>query len=74
MRESAVGRRMPGVVFGVVTHEAGAQFVGRDAEEVRAREIAFSQTMADRDLDAFISLISPEAVFLQRKSTLERDR
>jgi len=33
------------------------------AEEVRAREIAFAKTMADRDLDAFKTFISPEAVF-----------
>lgn len=32
-------------------------------EEVKAREIAFAKTMADRDLDAFKSFISPEAVF-----------
>jgi ketosteroid isomerase-like protein len=33
------------------------------AEEVRAREIAFAKTMADRDLDAFKTFISPEAIF-----------
>ena len=31
--------------------------------EVRVREIAFARTMADRDLDAFASFVSPEAVF-----------
>lgn len=40
---------------------------GRDAtaaaDEVRAREIAFARTLADRDLDAFLSFVSPEAVF-----------
>ena len=33
-------------------------------QEVRARETAFAQTMADRDLAAFASFISPEAVFV----------
>lgn len=31
--------------------------------EVRAREIAFARTMADRDLQAFLSFVSPEAIF-----------
>ena len=42
---------------------ASAQFDGPEAEAVRDREIAFAQTMADRDLEAFITFISPEAVF-----------
>ena len=33
-------------------------------EEVRARETAFAKSMADRDLAAFASFISPEAVFV----------
>ena len=33
------------------------------ASEVKAREIAFAKTMEDRDLDAFLSFVSPEAVF-----------
>lgn len=33
------------------------------AEVVRAREIAFAKTMADRDHEAFLEFISPEAVF-----------
>jgi ketosteroid isomerase-like protein len=31
--------------------------------EVEAREIAFAQTFADRDLEAFLSFVSPEAIF-----------
>ena len=34
-----------------------------EAERVRAREVAFARTMADRDLEAFLSFVSPEAVF-----------
>ena len=33
------------------------------ASEVKAREIAFAKTMADRDFEAFLDFISPEAVF-----------
>jgi ketosteroid isomerase-like protein len=33
-------------------------------QEVRARETAFARSMADRDLAAFTSSISPEAVFV----------
>ncbi|MHC4822101.1 MAG: YybH family protein, partial [Planctomycetota bacterium] len=42
---------------------AAAQFDGPAADEVRAREIAFAKTMADRDLDAFLSFVAPDAVF-----------
>lgn len=33
------------------------------ASEVEAREIAFAKTMADRDFDAFLTFVSPEAIF-----------
>ena len=35
--------------------------------EVRSREEAFARTMADRDLRAFTSFLSPEAVFIGRQ-------
>jgi ketosteroid isomerase-like protein len=38
--------------------------------EVEAREIAFAKSMADRDLEAFRSFISPEAVFFNRNEPL----
>ena len=34
-----------------------------EADRVRAREVAFAQTMADRDHAAFVSFISEEALF-----------
>lgn len=40
------------------------------AAEVEAREIAFAQTMADRDLDAFLAFISPEAIFFHGNQPL----
>ena len=33
------------------------------SSEVEAREIAFAKTMADRDYEAFLTFISPEAIF-----------
>ena len=44
--------------------------VDGSAEEVEAREIAFAKTMADRDLDAFLTFISPEAVFFNGNEPL----
>ena len=41
------------------------------AAEVEAREIAFAKTMADRDLDAFLSFVSPEAIFFNRTEALK---
>jgi ketosteroid isomerase-like protein len=38
--------------------------------EVEAREIAFAKTMADRDLEAFLSFVSPEAVFFNGNEPL----
>jgi len=37
---------------------------------VEAREIAFAQTMADRDPDAFLTFISTEAIFFSRNGPL----
>ena len=47
----------------------GAQHAGAEAE-VRAREIAFAKTMADRDLEAFVTFVSPEAVFFNGETPL----
>ena len=42
---------------------ASKEQVDTAAAEVEAREVAFAKTMADRDFDAFLSFVSPEAVF-----------
>jgi ketosteroid isomerase-like protein len=44
--------------------------VDGSAAEVKAREIAFAKTMADRDLDAFLTFVSPEAVFFNGNEPL----
>jgi len=51
------------VGVGGAGQEAAAQFRGPEAEAVRAREMDFAKTMADRDLEAFRTFISPEAIF-----------
>ncbi len=38
-------------------------------EDVRGREAAFAKTMADRNLAAFMSFLSPEAVFVGAAQT-----
>lgn len=64
IRRAVVGWVVVGAVLaGAVPDGLAGQFEGPNAEEVRAREIAFAQTMADRDFDAFLSFVAPEAVF-----------
>jgi ketosteroid isomerase-like protein len=38
--------------------------------DVEAREIAFAKTMADRNLEAFLTFVSPEAVFFNGNEPL----
>ncbi len=47
-----------------------AQVQGPAADAVRAREVAFAQTMSDRDFDAFLTFIAPEAVFFSGNQPL----
>ena len=44
--------------------------VNSAASEVEAREIAFAKTMEDRDFNAFLSFVSPEAVFFKGNEPL----
>ena len=44
--------------------------VNTAASEVEAREIAFAKTMEDRDFNAFLSFVSPEAVFFKGNEPL----
>lgn len=60
----ALGGALAAVLAPMATSPVAAQ--ARDASaaaEVRAREIAFAQTMTDRDLDAFLRFVAPDAVF-----------
>lgn len=53
-----------------VPGHAAAQFAGPEAEDVRARETGFAQSMADRDLEAFRSFIAPDAVFFGQEGPI----
>jgi ketosteroid isomerase-like protein len=53
----------------MTAHPAAGQVEG-PASEVEAREIAFAKTMADRDFDAFLSFVSPEAIFFNGNEAL----
>ena len=57
------------LAMGVLPSEGRAQMEG-SAAEVQAREIAFAKTMADRDLEAFLTFISPEAIFFNGNQPL----
>jgi ketosteroid isomerase-like protein len=54
---------MAAVVVALAPDSAAAQFDGPEAQEFRAREVAFAKTMADRDFEAFLTFITPDAVF-----------
>ncbi|MDH3205784.1 MAG: DUF4440 domain-containing protein [Gemmatimonadota bacterium] len=61
-------RAVSGVVFVALVAmsmapSAAQGQVNESAAEVEAREIAFAKAFADRDLEAFLSFVSPEAVF-----------
>lgn len=43
---------------------------GTAAAAVEARELAFAQTMADRDFEAFLTFVSAEAVFFNGNDAL----
>ena len=49
---------------------ASNETVNTAASEVEAREIAFAKTMEDRDFNAFLSFVSPEAVFFNGNEPL----
>lgn len=59
------------ILGGLGAGAAEAQFTtGTPEAQVRAREIAFAKTMADRDFDAFGRFISEEAVFFNGNTPL----
>ena len=55
-------------IAGLAPAEANAQT--NPGSEVEAREIAFAATMADRDFNAFLTFVSPEAVFFNGNEPL----
>jgi len=51
------------IVATIVSPSAAQGQLDDSAAEVEAREIAFAKAFADRDLEAFLSFVSPEAIF-----------
>ena len=45
-------------------HTVAADDLARLAEEVRATEVAFAKTLADRDVKAFRAMIAPDVIWL----------
>jgi ketosteroid isomerase-like protein len=52
------------VLVGFASVGVGVEPLGKQAEHVRSREIAFARSMADRDHAAFATFVSEEALFL----------
>ncbi|MBT8487477.1 MAG: nuclear transport factor 2 family protein [Gemmatimonadetes bacterium] len=63
MKHATTGTLACAVVSCLFTNPLLGQFDGPEAETVREREIAFAQTMANRDFEAFLTFLSPDAVF-----------
>ena len=75
MHRLLLNGKIPGIVFlvCVATSFGSTAVAGQPqdpAVEVEAREIAFAQTMADRDLQAFLTFVSPEAIFFNGNEPL----
>jgi ketosteroid isomerase-like protein len=67
-----LGRVAPALLAGcaAVAPGSGATDMAARAAEVRAAEIAFARTMADRDFAAFATHVADDAVFLGVGQTL----
>lgn len=58
------------VLIGYAPPALAQSMTGPAADTVAAREIAFARTMADRDFEAFLGFVSPEAVFFNGNEPL----
>ena len=59
--------------WGLGTSLGAAESPETLAAQVRAREVAFAKTMADRDHTAFVTFVSEEALFLGARVLRGRD-
>lgn len=62
--------QLPSVAILLIAIPAHGQTLDELSDEVRATEIAFAATMVERDLDAFVSFVAEEAVFVGGTRTL----
>jgi ketosteroid isomerase-like protein len=65
-----LSRAAAAVLVGAAAMSSAAGSNAELTSQVRETEHAFAKTMADRDLGAFASFLSEEAVFLSSKGTL----
>jgi ketosteroid isomerase-like protein len=66
----ALAKRAYALLIAASALGAGVEAQTDAARQVEAREIAFAKTMADRDLDAFLAFVAPEAVFFEGNEPL----
>lgn len=59
------------IAIGLFACTATKKQMSGTVAEVQARELAFSQSMQDRDLEAFRTFISPEAIFFNGNESLK---
>jgi ketosteroid isomerase-like protein len=52
------------VAFPANANKAGHESLAQLSEQVRATEVAFAKTLADRDVKAFTSMIAPDVIWL----------
>jgi len=52
------------VAFPAIANKAADASLAELTEQVRATEIAFARTLADRDVKAFMSMIAPDVIWL----------
>ena len=70
-----LSRRWSGALLAglLATGTCATESLAELAEQVRATEIAFARTLADRDLAAFGSMIAPDTIWLGEKPLRGRD-
>jgi ketosteroid isomerase-like protein len=69
IRVRSAGMLLAPIALCALPSDSPAQTVTA-AQEVEARERAFAQTLEDRDLDAFLTFVSPEAIFFSGEKPL----
>ena len=63
-----MNRHLPWLLLGLFALPAGAaESLAELTAQVRATEIAFAKTLADRDVKAFTAMIAPDVVWLADK-------
>ena len=63
-RENEMKHRLAPLLLCVLPLAAAAEDPAKLAEQVRATELAFARTLADRDVRAFRAMIAPDVIWL----------